>query len=309
MESIATWYSGLLNNKELVHYIVIWMGTVFPIYVMMVSSKFTFKVIGQEILNKKWLMLKVFFLVAVIFPLVVSGILKIFDVPLVLAAIMLIASVAVGDPFDLVDAHGKKGSLLMASTAMILLVFLMPLTVPFWIWVFSQWFPLHHLSAEPINILTKVSAVAIVPMFLGLLIRQLSPKFADKMAVVLSWYFKISAITITIIFFPAAIGKIVTIFGFTGIAVMMLVTTLTIISGYLVAKGETRKDRISISLACSLGNMAAVFFIAYHAYPDLEKNSDFLLTVFGWVVLRWLIIYGWYFFMKYRVKKHGETLE
>lgn len=308
MESIATWYNGLLDNKELIHYILIWMGTVFPVYVLSVSSKFSFKIVWKQIFDNKWLMLKIFLLVGVFIPLMVAGVVKMINIPLVLGGIMLISSTAAGDPFDLVDAHGKKGSLIMASAAMILLVLFMPVVVPFWMWVFSGWFPL-HLSTEPVGVFTKVSVVALVPMVIGLVLRQFLPKFSDKLAVVLGWYFKISAISLAVFFLPAAVWKIVTIFGINGIIAMILVTTATIFSGYYIATGSPRKDKISISLACSLGNMAAVFFIAYHAYPDLEKNSDFLLTVLGWVVLRWLIIYAWFFFMKYRVTKKGESLD
>jgi len=307
MESIVTWYNGIYNNKELIHWIVVWMGTVFPIYVFVVTSKFTFKIIGQEILDKKWLLLKVFLVTAILIPLIAAGIVKIFPVPLVLGGIMLIASIAVGDPFDLVDAHGKKGSLLMASAIMIVLILLMPLTVPFWMWVFSHWFPL-NLSASPENILMKVSAVAIVPMLAGLLFRQFLPKLTNILEVIFDWYFKVSAILLVIIFLPGSVGKIISVFGITGIIAMTIMTSITIIAGYYAATGAERKDRISIALACSLGNMAAVFFIAYHGYPSLEKNFDFLITVLGWVVLRWLIIWGWYFIMKYRVKKKGESL-
>lgn len=307
MGSIVTWYNGFLNDTELIHRIVIWVGTVFPIYVFVVTSKFTFKVIGKEIYEKKWLILKVVLVAAILTPLIAAGIVKVFTIPLVLGGIMLIAAIAVGDPFDLVDAHGKKGSLLMASAIMIVLVLLMPLTVPIWMGIFSQWFPL-HLAASPEGIFTKVAVVALVPMLAGLLFRQFLPKVTDVLEKILHWYFKVSAILLVIIFIAGSIGKIINVFSVNGIIAMIIMTSITIISGYYAAKGAERKDRISISLACSLGNMAAVFFIAYHAYPELEKNSDFLITVFGWVVLRWIIIWIWYFIMKYRVEKKGEVL-
>ena len=308
MESVVAWYDGLLNNKELMHGILTWLGTIFPIYVFVVTSKFTFESIIEVIIKNKWLLLKVFLIVSIATPLITSGIIAIFNVPLVLAGIMLIASIAVGDPFDLVDAHGKKGSLLMASAIMIILVILMPLTVPVWMWVFSQWFPL-HLSATPLNVFTHVSIVVLVPAFLGLLFRQYLPKVTDILEKVLKQYFVISALLITLFFISGSIGKIIFVFGLAGIIAMFLMISITLIMGYYVAKGLERKERISISLACSLGNMAAVLFIARLAYPELDKSFDFLVTVFGWVVLRWLIIYCWFFFMKYRVKKEGETLE
>jgi len=308
MESIATWYNNLLNNKELMHGILTWLGTIFPIYVFVVTSKFTFKTIIEVINKNKGLLLKVFLIVSVATPLITSGIIAIFNVPLVLAGIMLIASIAVGDPFDLVDAHGKKGSLLMASTIMIVLIALMPLTVPVWMWVFSQWFPF-HLSATPVNVITHVSLVVLIPVILGLIFRQFLPKITDKLEKILKLYFLISALLITLFFIFGSIGKIIFVFGLTGILAMFLMISSTLIMGYYVAKGLERKERISISLACSLGNMAAVLYIARLAYPELDKSFDFLVTVFGWVVLRWLIIYCWYFYMKYRVKREGETLE
>ena len=44
MESVVAWYDGLLNNKELMHGILTWLGTIFPIYVFVVTSKFTFEI-------------------------------------------------------------------------------------------------------------------------------------------------------------------------------------------------------------------------------------------------------------------------
>ena len=309
MDNFLTWF-GLVNNKTVLHWVVLWMFTVFPVYVFVTCSKFTFKVISQEILSKRWLMLKVFLVVGLLTPLMAAGIVKIFSgfhMSLVLGGIMLIASTAPGDPFDLLDAHGKKGSMLMASTVMVLLVLLMPLTVPCWMWVFSHWFPL-HLAAAPVNIFTKVSVLVIVPMVTGLVFRQLLPKLTDKLELILHGYFKISAITILIFFLPGALGKIATVAGLAGCIAMFIVTTLTLFTGYYVARGSDRKERISIALACSLGNMAAVFCIAYHGYPELSKNNTFLMTVLGWVMMRWFGIYAWYFFMKFRLARRGESL-
>ena len=306
MDCIIKYWSNLLDNKEFLHGVITWMGTIFPVYVFVICSKFTFKDIGQEIRNNRWLLLKVLLVASMLVPLIAAGIVKIFHGPLVLGGIMLIASTAAGDPFDLVDARGKKGSLLMASVVMMLLVLVMPLTVHCWMRVFSQWFPL-HLSASPVNIFTKVSLVVLPPMIAGLLLRQLLPDLAEKLAGILHKYFIVSALTIAIFFFPSAVKAIIFKFGLTGIAAMGIVTTLTLFAGYYAVGGSNRKDRISIALACSLGNMVAVLFIVHHCYPKLDMDV-FLITVLGWVVLRWVIIWFWYFFMKFRLARRGELL-
>jgi len=309
MDNLLTWF-GLLENKTVLHWLVIWVGTVFPVYVFVVGSKFTFKELGQKISENWWMLLRLVLLTGLFVPLAAAGVVKLFSafhMALVLGGIMLIAATAAGDPFDLVDAHGKKGGMLMASVVMVILVLVMPLTVPCWMWVFSHWFPL-HLAASPGDVFSKVALIVLPPLFLGLLVRQFLPAIADILGNILHWYFKISAITLVIIFMPESIDKIITVFGFTGCLAMLIVTTITLCAGYYWAGGSDRKDRISISLACSLGNMAAVFLIAYHCYPQLSKGIDFLVTVLGWVVLRWAIIWAWYFFMKFRLARRGESL-
>jgi predicted Na+-dependent transporter len=305
MDCIINYWEGLLENKTFMHILLAWLDTIFPIYVFVACSQYTFKETWQEIRNNRRLLIKAVILTSFIIPLVAAGVLTILTVPILLAGIMLIASTAPGDPFDLVETHGKKGGLLMASGIMIVLVLVMPLTVPAWMWIFSQWFPL-NLSTSPMDIFLAVAPKVIPPMVIALILRQFLPVITEKIANILHWYFRISALLITIYFIPFAIGKIFT-FGLYGYIAMFIVTTLTLFSGYYLAESEgvERKDRISIALTVSLGNMAAVLFIAHHCYPLLNM-LDFLMVIFGWIVLRWAIIWVWYFFFKFRLSRQGK---
>lgn len=304
MDFIINYWTGLLNNKVFLDVMLAWMNTVFPIYVFIVCSKFTFRELAHEIGENRWLMVKIFLVSVLLIPLATAGVLKFISIPLMLGGIMLIAATAPGDPFDLVEAHGKKGGLLMATAVMLLLVLLMPLTVPIWMWVFTQWFPF-HLSVSPMGIFTAVAPKVIPPLLLAIVLHTLWPSVTEKLANILHAYFKISAILLTIFFIPFAIGKIYT-FTPAGWLAMFIVTTITIFAGYYVGD-PARKDRISIALSLSLGNMAAVMFVAFHCYPKMNF-LDFLISVMGWIVLRWVIIWIWYFFLKFRVAKKGEAL-
>ena len=307
MNSIVGHWKGLLENKSFVHFIFAWLDTIFPIYVFVVCSKFRFKELGQELLNNRWLLLKTFLVTAILVPLIAAGAVKFISVPLMLGGIMLIAATAPGDPFDLVESHGKKGGLLMASALMLFLVLVMPLTVPCWMWIFTKWFPSYQLAVSPAEIFHAVAPKVLPPLLISLVLREILPSWVDKISALLHKYFEISAILITIYFIPFAIAKIFT-FGISGALAIFIVTTLTLFAGYYLDSGQSRKDRISIALTVSLGNMAAVLFIAHQCYPKKLDMIDFILVIFGWIVLRWVIIWFWYFFMKFRISQKGESL-
>ena len=297
MHEIVTFWTGLLDNKTFLHVLLAWLDTVFPVYVFVVCSKFKFKEVGRELAANRWVMLRVVLLGVLGIPLATAGIVKLLDVSIMLGGIMLIASTAPGDPFDLVEAHGKKGGLMMAAITMLILVLVMPFIVPCWMWVFSRWFPL-HLSVAPAGVFHAVAPKVLPPLLIGLILRETLPRLADVLAKVLHSYFKISAILITVYFLPFAVAKMLA-FGVNGYIAMFLVTTMTLFAGYYSCE-VSRKDRISIALTVSLGNMAAVLFVAHQCYPKLNM-IDFLMTVFGWIILRWIYIWVWYFYLKLRV--------
>ena len=307
MNTITNYWIGLLDNKTFIHFIFAWLDTIFPIYVFVICSKFKFMDLGKELLNNRRMLLLVALETVVLIPLIAAGAVKLISIPLVLGGIMLIASTAPGDPFDLVETHGKKGGLLLSSALMLFLVLIMPLSVPLWMAIFSKWFPL-HLSVSPSGIFHAVAPKVLAPLAVGLILSQTLPKLADKLSIILHKYFEISAILITIYFLPLALAKILT-FGLNGAIAMFIVTTLTLFLGYYTAKGFkfSRKDSISVALVVSLGNMAAVLFIAHNCYPKLDM-IDFIVTVFGWIVLRWIFIWIWYFVMKFIIAKKGEVI-
>jgi len=305
MDLIISFWSGLMHNREFMKYVMILFNIAFPIYVFVACSRYSLREIADEIQQKWKLIIKVIALTALIIPLVAVAVVKGLNVNYTLAVIMLIASTAPGDPFDLVETSGKKGNLLLAAALMAVLALTMPLTVPCWMWIFGQWFDLKMIVA-PLGIFHAVGSKMIPPLILGVFCHWLFPNFTVKVADILHKIFIIVAGLLVILFLPAAINHIIFRFGLNGIIAMIIVTTFTAAAGYFLG-AQDRQDRIGTALVVSLGNVAAVLFVTVQCLPKM-MSLDFFFTVLGWIIVRWAIIWGCYFLMKHIMKVKGQTV-
>jgi predicted Na+-dependent transporter len=291
---------GFLENHIVVSVIGILMHVTFPAIVFVISANLTFKDIGR-VLRNPWLLRKTFLVTCVIIPLITAGVVKILNVPLLVGGVMLIAAVAPGDPFDLVEAKGKKGSIPVAAAIMPFLVLMMPLTAPLWLWVFSQWFPL-HLSVSPSRLFAEVAPLTIAPLLAGIILHQLLPSFTKILQRILEWFFRISVVTLVLVFIIPSIEAMAT-FNLAVYTAIFIVITLSLFVGYY-AGGSNRKNRISLGVTAGLGNLAVIMLVAHVCYPKVHV----LFTVFAYVIVRWAAFMFWYFFLKHRLHRRGESL-
>ncbi len=84
---------------------------------------------------------------------------------------------------------------------------------------------------------------------------------------------------------------------------IFVVVSLAIVIGYMPG-GAERKDRLSLALTASLGNLAVVVLVAHQCYPGANVPA----TAVVFVILRWAIIMLWYVFLKFRLNLRGEAL-
>jgi predicted Na+-dependent transporter len=236
-------------------------------------------------------------------PLITAGVVKILDVPLLLGGLLLIASVTAGDPFDVVEAKGKKGNITLSSITMLFLVLVMPFTVPFWLWIFSQWFPL-RLSVSPWPLFAAIAPLTIAPLLAGIIFHELLPSLTKILRPALEWFIKIS-LGIQILIFIVPAMEAMSTFNVASFAAIFIVTTLSLFAGYYAGGGTNRKDRISIATTSALGNLAAIMLIAHLSYPKVHV----WFTLLAYVVLRWLVFMLWYLFLRVRLHLQGEKLE
>lgn len=292
--------NGWSGNDAFMRGIELLMHAAFPAVVFVISSKVTFRGMGRE-LRRPGQLLKTLGVACLAVPLITSAVVKILDVPLVLGGVMLIASVAPADPFDLLETKGKKGSVTLASANMALLCLVMPLTAPFWLGIFSQWFPF-HLSVSPARLFSVVAPITVFPLLAGMALHAWLPSFAKILQRLLEWFFRAAIIILVLAFIRPALEAMAK-FNFASVASVIIVVTLSIFSGYY-AGGSDRKDRISLALTASLGNLAAVMLVTHLCYPRVHVWG----TVLAWVLLRWATIMLWYLFLRVRILRRGEAL-
>ncbi len=270
----------------------------FPMVVLIISSRVTVEDLVAEF-RRPWTLVKAFFVTSFIVPLVTAGAVKAFDIPLLVGGIVLIAGVAPGDSFALLEAKSKRGSINLAAATMSLLCLIMPFTVTFWLWVVGKWFPL-RFTVPPLRLWWTILPVTVVPLLVGITLHRYLPAFTAVLQRVLEWCFRVCII------FLGIAGLIVGIKDLSKLTVasyvcIFFVVSFAIVAGYY-AGGSTRKDRISLGLTASLGNLAAVLLIAHTSYPNVHVLG--IVVVF--VLWRWVIIMLWYLFLRLRLHLRGE---
>jgi len=292
---------SFLENHIVISVIGTLLHVTFPAIVFVISANLTFKDLVRE-LKKPWLLRKTFLVACVIVPLITAATVKMLNVPLLLGGIMLISAIAPGDPFDLVEAKGKKGSISVAAVIMPFLVLVMPLTAPIWLWVLSQWFPM-HLSVSPGALFVEIAPLTIAPLLAGILFHRFLPSVTKVLQPILEWFFRISVIILLLIFIVPSI-EAMTKFNFASYAAIFIAISLSLFAGYY-AGGSNRKDRISLSVTSGLGNLAVILLVAHVCYPKVHV----LFTVFAYVIVRWVVFIFWFLILKGRLHLRGEKLE
>ncbi|MEI8344438.1 MAG: hypothetical protein WCG06_00015 [Candidatus Omnitrophota bacterium] len=268
---------------------------IFPVLVFIISSSLSFEDIARQ-LKKKALLVRAFLAACVVIPLLTALVVKILNVPMLVGGILLVSSVTPGDPFDLLEAKGKKGSIPLAAVLMTLFVVVMPLTVPFWLWVFDGWFKL-DLAVAPLSVFGEIAPLTVVPFLAGILLNRFLPKAAAALRPMLEWFFKAALILLVVVFIVPAMRTLLK-FDFNSVAAIFAVITLSLLIGYY-AGGSQRQDRISLATASAIGNLAAVMLIAHLCYPKVHVWYPLLALV----ILRFFVFKFWFILLRFRIAR------
>jgi len=271
---------------------------VFPAAVFAISANINFREFAAEF-RKPALFIRAFAVASILVPLLTAGIVKLFHVPLLIAGIVLIAASAPGDSFVVLEAKAKQGNIKLAAATMTLLCLTMPLVVPFWMGIFSRWFPL-HLAVTPAGLFAAIAPITVLPIAAGIILHSFWPTFAGILQKIASIIFKAAIVTVGI--FALILGY-EGLRHFTAMAILaiLLVVSLALFFGYY-AGGEERKDRISMALTASMGNFAVIILITHLSYP----GAHILAAAATFVIIRSIIITFWYLLMRLRVRAAGD---
>lgn len=296
----ASSMGGIIRHYILLKASVILVHATFPVAVFVISSSVTFKEIYDQF-KRPWLLAKTFAVTVGLIPFITAGVVKLFEVPLFIAGVMLVAGASPGDSFALLEVKSKRGNVTPAAATMVLLCLAMPFTVPLWMWLFSGWFPL-RLEVSPAKLFSTIASLTILPLLAGTALRTYRPSLAAALQRVMEVIYRVAIILVAVISLELGING-VSRFTPASLVSIFVVVSLAVVIGYY-AGGAERKDRLSLALTASLGNLAVVVLVAHQCYPGANVPA----TAVVFVILRWAIIMLWYVFLKFRLNLRGEAL-
>jgi len=272
----------------------------FPAAVFTISCNISIREFLRE-LGRRGLVLRVIAVSSVVTPLITAGMLKLIEVPLLCTGVMLIAAIAPGDSFALLEARKKKGNIPLAASTMVLLCLIMPFTVPIWLWIYSRWFPL-HLMASPVRLFAEIAPLTIVPLVTGTLLHEFFPAQTRVLQMIAGRFFEVALLIVSLAAVVLGVEGFA-VYTFTSIVLIFIIVSLALVIGYY-AGGSERQDRITLGLSCSLGNLAVVLYVAHESYPGVHP----LAAAIAFVMIRWAVITFWHLVLKFRLWRRRATV-
>lgn len=200
----------------------------------------------------------------VVQPLVAIAICKLLGPDRVIMAIVLIAAIAPGDPFVVLEAEHRKGSIPLAITMTSLLALLMPVSLFLWLPVMFHFFG----GEVPIKAGGAFVEVAklVVPFILGgVLIRTFLPKIADFISAPLKIVSLAAYALVGVVFLFLGLKYLIDYSVMTALTVFLL-TSLSLVGGYFFSGFSTERTRRTGALVVALGNYIVVCYVATEAY-------------------------------------------
>ncbi|MCW4025437.1 MAG: bile acid:sodium symporter [Candidatus Bathyarchaeota archaeon] len=217
----------------------------------------------------------------VVMPLVTIGVLSVLPLQEDIQIAFYILALAAGAPFlpklaqfakaDIAFAVGLM-TLLMVATVIILPIFL-PLM-------------LSGITINPWDIVRPLLFLLLLPLGIGLLVRQRYEEFAKHTAKLLNSVTTVSLLALLFLFFIAYWDAIISTFGTGAIAFSIFFIAFALVAGYLISPKETGIRRVS-SLGTAQRNISVGILVAAVNFADqpLVGVTVLIVSLVGLVFL------------------------
>jgi BASS family bile acid:Na+ symporter len=175
---------------------------------------------------------------------------------------------------------GKKGGRVPTAVGLLLvLTALAPITVPLWIAILNQVFTA-RFQVDTGHLVAKLVPTLLLPLALGMAVRQLAPRIGDRLARWVNW-FVIAAIVVAVVVLLAVGGRLLLQIRPLGALGLLVVIEAGMFLGHW-AGGPDLADRRAVAMASVLGNPALVMLIVKESYPEVQVAA----LVGAYVILR-----------------------
>lgn len=205
--------------------------------------------------------------VLVAVPLLAFALVRLFRLPSVVAAAIVLTAISPGAPLLVKQAKSLRASVTTAVNLLLLLALCTLITVPLWVSVMDRVMGL-ELQASPGLVLRTLLAKVVPPLVVGMAVQRLSPRWAEVLAVWTSRLFNVLLVVVLVLLLVKAPPRLGELGGASVLALLVLVSASAFLGHW--AGGPRLEDRKAVALTAGLAPPALTLTIIVHSYPGLQ---------------------------------------
>jgi len=251
----------------------------------------------QELRNRRGLLVRATVVANLVVPLVAMLAMIALPLPPRLEILVLLMAICPGAPFFL---NRFRSASSLASDMLLVVSLAGIVTVPLWTWIIGRAFP-YQLVISAGDVLLVLFKSVLLPLALGLLIRQFLPSVAPGLARVSGWFYKL-ALVVAVVLALVVGGKVVWQAPLSSVLVVVLLTIVSALLGHW-AGGPDPDDRKMVATLAALGNPGLALAVVHHSYPDVKAGA----VVIAYILVRALTLLPYQLWSKRRLHPPPHT--
>jgi bile acid:Na+ symporter, BASS family len=179
---------------------------------------------------------------------------------------LLLMAIAPGVPFVVFSAgRAKGGSLGFAIALAVLMPLISIVTIPF---TARLVLPANEITQLPVGpFLTTLVLFQLVPLLIGIVLGDLKPALADRLARPFGVLFLVAVVVLLIMLAPEIVKAVSSVYGSRGMMAMLCVIVLSVVTG-LALGGPNPEYRRTLGIATALRNVSLCALIAASSFPN-----------------------------------------
>jgi bile acid:Na+ symporter, BASS family len=234
----------------------------------------------QALTQRTGLLMRAALVANIVVPLVALLAMIALPLPPRLEVLVLLMAICPGAPFFL---NRFRSSTSLAADLLLVVSLAGIVTVPLWTWIIGRVFP-YQLVISAADVLLVLLKTVVLPLALGLLIRQFLPALAGPLARVTGWFYK-AALVAAVALAAFVGGKIIWQAPLSSVLVVVALTIVSAMLGHW-AGGPDPEDRKMVANLAALGNPGLALAVVHHSYPDIKAGA----IVIAYILVRALTL-------------------